>query len=812
MEWNDKLPADHILRKASWIWPMSTLYLVNCYAEFRKDFTLKSIPAKAPLFITADKAYKLYINGTYVCRGPARGFQKSWPFDEVDVAQYLNKGHNWIAIEAYNPGIGTFQYIHQSKAGILCAAKWKDFLLVSDGEWLMRRSPGRAVTQTGRYSVQQDFQEFFDAGKEDNAWLFKPEVKWENTANGLRGEPVLEDIRAFRSASPFGQPPWETLEPRNIPMLEDTLAVPGEITMTASGKNAEGAENWQNLSWGIYGEYQAMKWNKANLKVSKSKDFMELEIPASGKDRFTAVAIKMPYYVVAGLLVDINGAKGGEIIDFQHTEIMENGIPVMHVPWTACNVAFANRLTLGNGNNFHEFFHIIGFGAFFMVVRNNTVPLKIKISARNSAYPFTMKGEFKCSDKTLNDIHSMCRHTQKVCSLDAYVDTPWREQAQWWGDARVQAKNTFYLDGDPRLLKRGVRSIAGQYAPQGLTYGHAPTIAYQCILPDFALTWILTVWDYYWQTGDISLFHEQWPRIKEVMEYFETPESRSASGLLKHDRRFWLFEDWSSLYKGEVPTFLNLWYVYTLRYVVKMLKASGLRKEASSINAKADAHEKLCIKLLYDKKRKLFIGGLDEKMKPVGNISVHDQTLAIMNGIVPEAHRNMIDKLLLPYLRDEKLENTATPSSFWCTYVIEEMVKLGYAEDSMEFIRKKWQLMLKNGTTWETFVWTPTNGHSTTHAWSSHPSFHLVNILGGIAQEELAWKKISFKPYFAEGISGCRVVIPSQAGKITAEWKRDGGKIKVHLELPASVSAEVSLPEISCVKKGKGKFTWTVKG
>jgi hypothetical protein len=324
------------------------------------------------------------------------------------------------------------------------------------------------------------------------------------------------------------------------------------------------------------------------------------------------------------------------------------------------------------------------------------------------------------------------------------------------------------------------------------------------------MTWILTVWDYYWQTGDISLFHEQWARIKEVLDYFETKESRSASGLLKHDKRFWLFEDWSILYKGEVPTFLNLWYVYTLPYIVRMLNADGMKKEALSISKKADAHKKLCLKFLYDKKQKLFIGGLDEKMKPVDNLSVHDQTIALMSGIAPEAHQNMIDKLILPYLRDEKLENVATPSSFWCTYVIEEMVKLGYYEEALDFIRSKWRPMLKNGTTWETFVWTPTNGYSTTHAWSAHPSSHLVNILGGITQEAAVWKEISFKPYFAEGVSECSVVIPSPAGKIIAGWQRNNGKIKVQLALPENVMADVLLPEISCIKKGKGKFSWTV--
>ena len=83
------LPAHHPLRSARWIWPEAYMYLHNHYAQFRRDFDLDVPPRKAPLFITADKAYKLFINGRFVCRGPARGYQSHWPYDEVDVAAFL---------------------------------------------------------------------------------------------------------------------------------------------------------------------------------------------------------------------------------------------------------------------------------------------------------------------------------------------------------------------------------------------------------------------------------------------------------------------------------------------------------------------------------------------------------------------------------------------------------------------------------------------------------------------------------------------------------------------------------------------------
>ena len=90
---------------AKWIWPLNHYWDIhNSYALFRKSFSLDAVPKKAPLFITADQSYQLYVNGHYVCRGPARGFQHHWPYDEVDVARWLQAGPNLIAIRAHHPG------------------------------------------------------------------------------------------------------------------------------------------------------------------------------------------------------------------------------------------------------------------------------------------------------------------------------------------------------------------------------------------------------------------------------------------------------------------------------------------------------------------------------------------------------------------------------------------------------------------------------------------------------------------------------------------------------------------------------------
>ncbi len=800
------IPADHPLRKSSWIWPEGYMYLLNHFAQFRYDFKLKKVPLKAPLFITADKSYRLHINGKYVCRGPARGYQQHWPFDEVDVKKFLNAGHNWISVEAYTPGISTFSYLHYTKAGLLCAAKWGSLEInTAPRTWKMRRDYAYNVN-TARLSMQQDFQEDFDASKSDRSWITSDKMPsdWKAEYFPPHGQQML--------STPFGQPPYDDVEPRGIPMLREDLITPAKVTSLGIGDSSGEYRTCKNISWYfVDNEFSSVKkWETGTAVKSVLVDgAMEITVEPAGEGKYSAITVDMGQFSVGNLLVDVECATGAEILDFHYFQCLRKGIPVFLPPGGGCHAAFANRLRPKKGTTSHEFFHIMGARHFTIVARDLTKQLKIRLKLRTAYYPFTMKGDFKSSDKILNDIYAISKHTQQICSIDSYVDTPWREQAQWWGDARVQARNTFYMDGDARLLARGIHSIAGQNAPQGLTYGHAPTSSGWCILPDFALTWVLTVYDYYWQTGDIEVFNQQFSRVKEVLGYFETAEVRDKEGLLVYDPRFWLFEDWSTLPKERVPTFLNLWHLVTLEHYAKLLKAAGKTAELKKCSAEIKTCRNLIEKRLFDKKSGLFCACLDRKGNFSGEPSVHDQVMAIMLDLKPEYHGNMIEKRILPYLRDEKA-SWPVPSAFWATYVLETMGNLGFVNESIDFIRKKWAPMLSTGTTWEGFDWEEPSGGSCSHAWTGHPSFHFVNILVGLRQKGLAWSEVEFAPLFVEGIDFASATVPSPKGPINAQWKLIGGKIEASVSIPAKVKLNVKLPGVNKTVCKPGTYRFKV--
>jgi hypothetical protein len=70
---------------------------------FRKRFSLGGFE-RSKVFITADDYYKLYINGEFVCQGPAPAYHNCYNYNEVDVTSFLREGDNVIAIHTYYQG------------------------------------------------------------------------------------------------------------------------------------------------------------------------------------------------------------------------------------------------------------------------------------------------------------------------------------------------------------------------------------------------------------------------------------------------------------------------------------------------------------------------------------------------------------------------------------------------------------------------------------------------------------------------------------------------------------------------------------
>ncbi len=489
------------------------------------------------------------------------------------------------------------------------------------------------------------------------------------------------------------------------------------------------------------------------------------------------------------VIVSVEGAAGGECIETWHAETIDPERLEPHfAPEAHSRMAFAHRLTCRSGAQEHQFFHPFGFRYMVLTVRDNAMPLRVEASLRKAVYPVEEKGSFECSNPALEKIWQACAWTERMCSMDAYVDTPWREQAQWWGDARVQAWNTFHLSGDSRLLHRGIRQIGAQTTPTGITYGHAPTMAHHCILPDFTLIWMATLWDEYWQTGSIESFLAQQRTIESALAYFEE-WTNPETGLLKYDARYWLFLDWTGIQREGESAVYSFWLLYALDRLTALYLAAGRRSGATRCRKWAGTVRKALLAL--QGKDGLISDGILLGGRVNTHCSIHAQTMALMTCLSPKHDGIFLEKSLLPFLRRESAPDI-TPSAYWITYVYTELATRGYGSEVVADIEARWQKMAEFGTTFEGFDSTLGN-ESHSHAWSAHPLFHLMQILGGVRQTAPGWREIAFEPVF-EG-NHAKTKTPCPQGVITAQWRRGKDRrIGGTLTLPAGVRATVLLP------------------
>lgn len=225
--------AEDIKWTAKWIALSSGKDSANTWLCFRKDFTVNKIPKSALSSIAVDSKYWLWVNGKMVLfegglkRGPN---PNDGYYDEVDIAKYLKKGKNSIAVLVWFFGKEGFSHKSSGKAGLLFQCKAEGFELLSDNSWIGKVHPsfdmcGKPVPN---YRLAESSIRF-DAGKDIGEWYafnYKP-IGWKNALE--IGTPSIV--------------PWNNLFLRPIPQWKNSglknYTNPKKYPFTADGKVVE---------------------------------------------------------------------------------------------------------------------------------------------------------------------------------------------------------------------------------------------------------------------------------------------------------------------------------------------------------------------------------------------------------------------------------------------------------------------------------------------------------------------------------------------------------------------------------------------
>ncbi len=193
--------------RAAWIWTDAALPARNAFVGFRRDFDYNG--GRALLHLTADSRYTLFLNGKRLGQGPVRAWPNHWRYDSYDLAPDLSTGRNTLAVLVNHWGEGNFQYL-AAPPGLLAQLELDGETLLSDASWRARVEPAR-VSNVPRISVQQGFEEQFDARQSDD---------WTGADYDDSVWPRATILRGALDG------PHQNLEPRGIPFLTQQTVSP----------------------------------------------------------------------------------------------------------------------------------------------------------------------------------------------------------------------------------------------------------------------------------------------------------------------------------------------------------------------------------------------------------------------------------------------------------------------------------------------------------------------------------------------------------------------------------------------------------
>jgi alpha-L-rhamnosidase len=166
---------------AQWVAPAGETS-PNGFLRYRHVFSVKAMPAQALAHIACDSKYWLYVNGQLVVfegqlkRGPT---PNDTYYDEVDLAPFLRKGYNTLAILVWYWGKEGFSHKSSGKAGLLF--ELPTIGVVSNGQW--KCLPHRAYQNSQpphpnfrlpehniRYDARLDNEDWIQPSFDDRAW------------------------------------------------------------------------------------------------------------------------------------------------------------------------------------------------------------------------------------------------------------------------------------------------------------------------------------------------------------------------------------------------------------------------------------------------------------------------------------------------------------------------------------------------------------------------------------------------------------------------------------------------------------------
>ncbi len=662
---------------ARWIWSDDEGTQKNSYYYFRKEFELKKNETGTKLHITADSRYRLLVNGELVGDGSIQSQPYYKYYDIRQLDQYLKTGKNTVAVIVNY--VGNIEY---TRGGFLAELINGDgeVIVASNDDWKVKKAVAwHNDTYYFRMAQYTPYQEIYDSTKAQTGWtkVGFDDSDWDK-AKVLSGK-YSSKVNQVK--------PWTYLVPRDIPFMTSKPYFPVKIEKTEEVLDIINRMRGHDLSIKLSMNGKPVEHSHLedaeNLLTKEGVTVVRNSTKHQNKDfdgiYSPAIIIDFGKVITAFVEMVLTGVEGGKV-DIGYTERLFDGNFNNSI-----ESQFADRYIMQNGEQVYRPFTWKAFRYLKIQFHECFEEVKIKsLKAIINTFPYQEKGSFESSNIKYNKLFDISRYTIGLCSNEAIMDTPWREQAQFLGDVSAVTLGGIYsCFGNTELPAKYLKQCGANQYFNGFIPDVTNTVEqWDRILVDYNLWWINAIYEHYLYTGEEVWLHQYYPHIVKIINTFS--QYIDEYGLI-NNMPYGIFIDWIDIDRRGECSNLNAIFFKTLSTVIKI---AGFKKDSYTVDFVKGLREGIqenFVSRFYNEEIGCFVdANINDRLST--KVSEHINCAVFLWDIVDKD----MAPAIISKLYEEKTIDYTEAQPFFSAFVLQTLDKLGRFDLALEIIDERW--------------------------------------------------------------------------------------------------------------------------
>jgi alpha-L-rhamnosidase len=556
--------------KAQAIWADGRSEEMNCELSFR---TVIPKGEETKLFLAASSIYRLWVNGEFICAGPARAAHGWYRVDEICLSPFLTEDRNYVVTEVLGYNVNSYDTLDQPS--FLTEEIWQGNEVISytGGESITIHDFKNRVQKVQRYSFQRAFIDAYQY-EDENKYMYH----MNESAQSLCKIEIQTDKRyIYRDVE---MPGFETLEPVSVIKKgtayyekEKTEIIPEEYFF----KIKQDLKGYAREKTEIHVSEEAQKIQLQETECSVNAIAIR-QLPLS--DEYAIY--ELPYNATGFFDIRLEvREKSRTFVMFD--EILSNG-SVDFLRMNSCN-CFVYRMNAGK-------YRLMNFAPYTMkylqiVVLGECIVEQVQFKEyKNSS---VLKRIHLPQDTELALIYDAALESFRANALDLFMDCPSRERGGWLCDSYFTSSVEYVLTGknviEKAFLENFILNKEFRHIPEGMIPMCYPADHNNGnFIPQWAMWYVLEIEKYVYGNQDFELAERSKNLIYSLLKYFESFENEN--GMLEN-LQGWNFIEWSrandpDLVNGvNFPT--NMLYMRMLKCVSALYKDLILERKADRL-------------------------------------------------------------------------------------------------------------------------------------------------------------------------------------------------------------------------------------